>query len=143
MRRLATALSALGFLWALAATVYILSGGGHEGISTSFTLAGGQRELGRGGVSLVSAEGVWLVGLLSGLTLIAGMPLGVALSYPEGQRITTWGAGALLLGFSVTTAVTVGLFYVPCAVVLLAAASATGVPGRGRPSGTEGHRSTV
>ena len=130
MRRLATALSALAFLWALAATVYVLAGVGYEGISTGFALTGGREEPGPGVVSLASATGVWIVALLAGVTLLAGMPLGVALSHPAGQRATTWSAGLLLLGFSVVAGFTVGPFYLPCAIVMLAAAAATGLPGR-------------
>lgn len=131
MRPLATALSALGFLWAAAATVYIAAGVGHEGMSTRFALTGDEGASGYVGVSLASANGVWVVALLAAVTLLAGMPFGVALSYPRGQRATALGGGTLLLGFSLVTAFTVGLFYLPCAIALLAAAAAAG------PSGSE------
>jgi len=138
MRRLATALSALGFLWALTATVYVLAGAGREGISTRFDLVAGAADAGAGGLPLTSSDGVWVLALLAAVTLLAGLPVGVALFYPEGQRTTTWGAGLLLLSFSAVTALTVGLFYAPCAVVVLVAAIVTGAPGGEIASGSGG-----
>lgn len=131
MRRIATTLSALGFLWAGAATLYLLQGAGSGVVSTTQAVGQGPARVGHVGIPLGSAEGVWIATLLLGLTFLAGLPLGVALRHPEGQRITTWGVGASLVGFSLVAGFSVGLAYLPAGLVLVAAAVLS--PPRGRP----------
>jgi len=125
MRRLATTLSALAFSWTSAVTGLVLLGGG-GGIRTGFTLAEGTAEPGHTSVTLMSAHGVWLVALLLGITVLAGVPLGVAISYPKGQRLTNWTVSLLLLAFAVSSGLTIGPFYLPGVLALLAAAFASG-----------------
>lgn len=122
MRRLATTLSALGFVWASAVTVFLVSAAGYEGISTGSAVAAGDTGI---SVSLLSANGPWFVGLLVGVTLLAGLPFGLALCYPAGQRTTTWISGLLLLSFSIIAGFSVGLPYLLPALVLLASAIMT------------------
>ena len=45
---------------------------------------------------LATAPGVWMAGLLLGMTLLAGIPLGVALASPGGARPTAWTGAAPL-----------------------------------------------
>lgn len=131
MRRLATALGALAFLWACGATVYLLTTAGYEGLGTTSALVDGGIEVRRVSVSLAAANGPWVVGLLIGVSLFAGVPLGVALTFPAGQRSTTWTAALLLLGFSVISGFSVGFFYLPCGILLLASAITVGLVRRG------------
>jgi hypothetical protein len=121
MRRLALTLDALAFLWACAATVYLVLAAGHQGVSTISALTASDVEAQRVTVSLVSAEGVWVVGLLLGVTLLAGLPLGVGLALPVARPTTTWTAGLLLLGFAIVSGFSLGLFYLPSAVLLVVA----------------------
>jgi len=112
VRRVAIALSALGFLWALAASVLFLGGAAPDG----------------SGVSLLTSDGVWVVALLSVLTLVAGLPLGLALRHPAGLRPVSATAGAIVLVISVAAGATVGLRYVPACVALFGSAAIA--PGR-------------
>jgi hypothetical protein len=122
-RHLATALNALAFLWVSAATIYLLVTAGYEGLSPASALAGNTPIVGHIDTSLASANGPWVVGLLLIVSLIAGLPFGVALTSPKSHRAVTWTAGLLLLGFSIISGYTVGLMYLPGAVLLLAAAT--------------------
>jgi hypothetical protein len=122
LRHLSTSLSGLAFLWAAAATTYLLVASGNQGIATGSGLVGSDQALGRLGVPLVSANGVWIVCLLLIVTVIAGLPLGVALTDRARHRSVTWIACALLLGFSMISGFSVGLMYLPGAVALFASA---------------------
>lgn len=73
---------------------------------------------------LASATGVWMSGLLMGISLAAGVPLGLALTRPSDLRTPAWGAGFLILGFCVLSGMAVGLPYLPSAVLLLVAGAA-------------------
>lgn len=121
-RRVATALGALAFVWACAATVYLLNAAGYEGYSTTSVLTGGGAEPRRVTASLVAANGPWVVGLLGSVSLLAGVPLGVALTHPAGQRATTWTVALVLVAFSLVSAFSVGLFYMPSAILLVVSA---------------------
>jgi hypothetical protein len=77
-----------------------------------------------------------MAGLLMGVTLLAGMPLGVALSHPAGQRSTAWTVGLLLLGFCVLSGFSVGLRYLPTSVLLMVAGGVGQVEPKG-PTGGE------
>ena len=143
MRRLATALGGLAFLWAGAATFYLLTAAGYEDVSTSVALAEGTVDAQGVTTSLVSANGPWVVGLLGGVSLLAALPLGVALAYPQGQRATTWSVALLLLGFSIVSGFSVGLFYLPSAVLLLASAIVTVFVRAGGSSAEGGRRGAM
>lgn len=139
MRHLATALNALAFLWACAATIYLLVASGYEGTYTTSASTGSDAVVGHMDVSLASANGPWVVGLLVVVTLIAGLPFGVTLALPDGHRAVTWSAGLLLLGFAILSGFVIGLMYLPVAVVLLASATASVVV-RGAEWRTRSHR---
>jgi len=133
MRRLATILSALGFLWACAATVYLVAGAGDGSVGTGSALTAHEAAVGRLPVTLQSANGAWIVGVLVLVTVLAGIPFGLALRYPEGHRTATWAAALLLLGFSSISGSGLGLTYLPVGAALLASAAvADKRPARGR-----------
>lgn len=125
MRRLAGTMDALAFLWSGAASIYLLTAAANEGIGTGTALTESGVEPQRVTASLASANGPWVVAVLVGVTLLAGVPMGVALTHPEGQKVTTWCVAVLLLGFSVLSGFSVGLFYLPGAALLVLAALAT------------------
>ncbi len=125
MRRLATALSAVAFLGACAATIYLLTAANYEGVSTGAVLSGGSTEPIRVTRSFVSVNGFGVIGLLLGVTLVAGVPLGIALASPRNQQAATWSTALLLLGFSIISGFSVGLLFLPSAAVLLGAAIVT------------------
>ena len=143
MRHMATALKALAFLWVGAATLYLLFTAGYEGVNPASAFTGTAAVVGHIDVPLDSSNGPWVVGLLLVVSLIAGIPFGVALTYPESHRAVTWTAGLLLLGFSVIAGFAVGLMYLPGAVLLLASASAKVVVKGTDWKSTGSHRSAV
>jgi len=125
MRRLATTLGALAFLWTAAATVYLLTETRYDGIGTGATMFESGVEAHRVTVPLLSANGLWIVFVLGAVTLLSGLPVGVALAYPSSQRTATWSVAVLLLGFAVVTLSSVGLFYVPSALLMVGSAAVT------------------
>ena len=130
MSRLAVTLSALAFLWACAATAYLMLASSPSGMATAATLAAvgdGARRL---PPPLATADGVWMAGLLIGVTIMAGMPLGIGLAHPPGLRATAWTAGLLLLGFCVLSGWPVGLLYLPSTMLRMVAGSAGAVRSR-------------
>lgn len=118
MRRIAKTLAGLSFLWACAATIYLIVAAGHQGMGTASTFAAGAVDVQRVTVSLASRNGPWLVGLLLGVALLSGMPFGVAVAHPPGQRAATWSTAVLLLAFAVIAGFSIGLFYLPSAVLM-------------------------
>jgi hypothetical protein len=133
LRRLATTLDALAFLWACGATVYLLVAISPTGIATSAMLAPSLGEATRMPPSLATANGVWMAGLLVGVTMLAGMPLGIAWAHPSGHRMTAWTAASLLLGFCLLSGLFVGLLYLPCTFLLMAAGAVSRVEARRMP----------
>lgn len=121
LRRLAMVLGGLAFLWACAATWYLLLASSQAGIATSATLPSSGAEPSGMPPSLATAEGVWMAGLLIGVTLLAGMPLGVGLAHPAAQRATAWTTGLLLLGFCFVSGFPMGLLYLPSTILLVVA----------------------
>jgi hypothetical protein len=74
-----------------------------------------------------------MAGLLMGVTLLAAMPLGVALAHPSGHRTTAWTAGLLLLGFCALSGVSMGLPYLPSAILLIVAGAVGKMEPQGKP----------
>ena len=118
-------LSGLAFLWACAATWYLLLAASPAGIATSAVLPSSEGEPNGMPPSLATAEGVWVAGLLIGVTLVAGMPLGVGLAHPSTQRTTAWTTSLVLLGFCLLSSFPIALLYLP-STLLLAIAGAVG-----------------
>jgi hypothetical protein len=114
-------LDALALLWTCAATAYLLMASTRRGIAASAVLGIAGDDVGRLPPSLATANGVWMAGLLMGLTLLGGMPLGIALAHPSGHRAAAWTVALTLLGFCFLSGFFVGLLYVPATVLLMIA----------------------
>jgi hypothetical protein len=69
------------------------------------------------------------VALLALVTILHAVPLGVALTHPPDQRVAGGTIGLLALAFSVASGFSVGLTYLPPALLVLAGAALS--PGRG------------
>ena len=67
---------------------------------------------------LASANGVWVTALLMGISMLAGVPMGVALTHPPVQRVTAWTIGSMLLGFCLLAGLPLGLPYLPSAILV-------------------------
>jgi hypothetical protein len=143
MRHLATALNALAFLWVSAATTYLLATAGDEGANATSVLSGHEAVVGHVSVSLGSANGAWVFALLVGVSLLAVLPFGVALNFPERHRPVTWSVGLLLLGFSLISGFSVGLVYLPGALALLASAASSVMVQGDAQTPPMGHRSAA
>jgi len=119
--RLAVLLFGLGFAWAAVGSVHLLISTPYLGIGT-VPSDYSDPPLGQLTVSLASANGVWTVGLLSLVTIASGLPFGVALTHSNGQRSVGWTIGVLVLAFSMIGGFSVGLTYLPAALLVLAGA---------------------
>ena len=133
LKRFAMILGAVAFLWACGATVYVLLASSEAGIAASSMIAASGDTAKRMPPPLATANGVWMTGLLIGVTLLAGIPMGIAMAHPAGQRRTAWMAGLLLLGFCLISGFFVGLLYLPSTILLIAAGAADKVEPRGSP----------
>jgi hypothetical protein len=126
--RAALVLFALGFTWAAGGFVHLLTSTNHRALLAG---AGGPPApaVGQMGVPLASGDGVWIVALLALVTILHAVPLGVALTHPPDQRVAGGTIGLLALAFSVASGFSVGLTYLPPALLVLAGAALS--PGRG------------
>ena len=122
MQRVAVSLNGLALMWAVGATLWMLEGAGYGG-SVVGVMAGPDAAVGHLGVSLGSAHGPWVVALLVVVTVLSGIPVGVSLTHPAGQRTVGWVAGLLLLAISAMAGFSLGLTYLPVALLILAAAA--------------------
>lgn len=123
MRKLVMILSALALLASAAFTIYLLSVPFYRGFETFHTESGSVTI--QSTKTLTEVNGKRVVYQLIGVTLLSGVPLFVALARPASQRLATWVSALLLLAFSIAGALTVGLAYMPSAVLLLIAAIIT------------------
>lgn len=132
-RRLAITLSALAFLWACTATVYLLMASSRRGLAASAML--GTAGEGASGMPppLSTADGVWMAALLLGVTLLAGIPMGIGLAHPSGHRATAWTIASLLVGFSLVSGGFVGLLYLPSTILLIVAGAVRRLAPQGAP----------
>lgn len=117
MRTIATILSGLAFLASIAATTYLLNAPLYQ--------VGGSEELPQDTMTLVEMNGTWVINQLVAAILVSGVPFFVALWWSAMQRLVTWICTLLLLAYSIAGSMTVGLFFMPGAVLLLLAAIAT------------------
>lgn len=67
---------------------------------------------------LASADGVWVTGLLMGVSMLSGVPMGVALTHPPIQKVTAWTIGFVLLGFCLLAGFSLGLPYLPSVILV-------------------------
>ena len=123
MRRLSTILSGLALLASAAATLYLLSAPFYQGIETVQTESGSDTI--QVTKTLAEVNGPRVVYLLVGVTLASSAPLFVALRRPVLQRLVTWVSALLLMAFSILGSFTIGLFFMPSAILLLTAAIVT------------------
>jgi hypothetical protein len=133
MRLLTRILSGIAFLGAATASVYLLTATTYAGIATgtdrAFATGSDSAGQGMGGVqfseTFVEANGAWGVGLLLVVTLATAAPLVATYASLSAQRAITWLIALLLLAFSVLAGFTIGLFFLPSALVLVLAAILT------------------
>jgi hypothetical protein len=123
MRTLATMLSGLAFLVSIAATIYLLNAPLYQYVRVVDTASDGETI--RGTATLVEVNGTRVVIQLLVVTLVSGVPLFVALARPALQRLVTWVSALLLLAYSIAGSFTIGLAFMPSAILLLIAAIAT------------------
>lgn len=133
MRRLALILGMLAFLWTSAATAYVVLASSETAMSTSDMLVVSGDEAKGMPPSLATANGVWMTGLLMGVTLLTSLPVGIALAHPSRRRMAAWAAGLLLLGFCLISGLFLGLLYLPSALLLMAAGAVDQVEPQGVP----------
>ena len=119
MRTLALILCGLAFLLSMAATIYLLNAPLYQTVHIE---NGGQPI--QGTATLVEANGTWVVNQLVGVTLVSGVPLVLALRRSALQRLVTWVSALLLMGYSIAGSMTIGLAFMPSAILLLIAAIA-------------------
>lgn len=125
MRRLATTLSGLAFGWACVATARALVVPAYHSLETSSGTGLGAAAPVPSTQTLAEVNGPWVVGLLCAVTLASGFPLLAAIRAPWTQRGATWISALLILAFSLVAGFSVGLAYLPSAVILLVSAVAT------------------
>ncbi|HKI54304.1 MAG TPA: hypothetical protein VJ987_09275 [Anaerolineales bacterium] len=120
MRRLATILNGLALLISIAATIYLLNAPLYHGSETS--CIGNECETIETTQTLVEANGLRVVYQLIVVTLVSSLPFLAAFARPAAQRLVTWGSALLLLAYSIAGAFTVGLAFMPSALLLVIAA---------------------
>lgn len=123
IRTLTTILSSLALLASIVATIYLLNTPFYQTIKTVHTERGEQTI--QGTATLVEANGTWVINQLVAVTLISGVPLFVAFRRSASQRVVTWVSTLLLIAYSIAGSMTVGLFFMPGAILLLLAAIVT------------------
>jgi hypothetical protein len=120
MKTTATVLSGLALLLSIVATFYLLEAPLYQGTETS--CIGDECETVETTKTLVEANGRWVVNLLIAVTLVSGAPL-FALVFRRLtlQRWVTWLSALLLLAFSIAGSFTIGLAFMPSALLLILA----------------------
>lgn len=123
MRTLATILSGLAFLASIVMTIYLLNAPLYQHVKIVHSESG--EETIQGTATLVEANGTWVVNQLVGVTLVSGVPFFVALRRSALQRLVTWVSALLLMAYSIAGSFSIGLAFMPSAILLLIAAIAT------------------
>lgn len=116
-RRLSLILGGLAFFWACAVTWYVLQASSETGMTVSAVAAGIAGDARSVAPPLASADGVWVTGLLVGISMLSGVPVGVALTHPPVQRVAAWTTASMLLAFCLLAGLTLGLPYLPSALL--------------------------
>jgi len=119
-RTFATILSGLAFFASIVATVFLLNAPLYSGMETSCTESG--CETIQVTKTLVEANGRWVIYQLAVVDFISGVPLLVALRRSASQRLATWVSALLLLAYSIAGGLSIGLAFMPAAILLLIAA---------------------
>lgn len=119
MRALAAILSGLALLISIVATTYLMNAPLYRGIETHCTESG--CETIQTTKTLVEANGAWVINQLVLVTVVSGIPFIVALRRSNSQRLVTWVTALLLLAYSIAGSFTIGLAFMPGALLLLIA----------------------
>jgi hypothetical protein len=122
-RTLATILSGLALLASIAVSIYLLNIPLYQGIETHCDQSGCTTI--HTTKTLVEENGSWAIILLTLVTLASGVPFVVSLTLPRAQRPVTWVFALLILAFSILGSLTIGLAYLPSAILLFIAAVLT------------------
>lgn len=122
LRRLSLILGGLAFFWACAVTFHVLQASSQTGLTVSAVVAGIAGDARSVAPPLDSANGVWVTGLLVGISMLSGVPMGVALTHPPVQSVTAWTTGSMLLGFCLLAGLSLGLPYLPSAILVFGVA---------------------
>jgi len=117
MRILASILSGLALLISIAVTISLLNAPLYRGTETHCTDDG--CETLQTTKTLVQANGSWVINQLVLVTLVSGLPFFFALRRSAAQRWVTWVSALLLLAYSIAGAFTIGLAFMPGAILLL------------------------
>jgi len=123
MRTLAIILCGLAFLLSITATIDLLNAPSYQYIETVYTESGKQYV--QGTATLVEVNGTWVVYQLVVVILVSGVPLFFALRQSASQSLVTWVSTLLLMAYSIAGSMTVGLYFMPSAILLLIAAVIT------------------
>lgn len=119
MKTLAMILSGLALVASAAATIYLFFAPFYQGIITVQTESGVQTI--QVTKTVVQVNGSRAIILLVGATLISSVPFLVAFARPSLQRLVTGVCALLLLAFSIAGSLTIGLAFMPSAILLLVA----------------------
>ena len=123
MRTLTIILGGMAFLASMAVTSYLLYAPLYKGIESHCTEGDcGTIQITR---TLVEVNGTWVIYQLVAVTLVSGVPLFVALWRFAAQRAVTWVVTLLLITYSIAGSFTIGLLFMPSAILLLLAAVVT------------------
>lgn len=122
LRRLSLIFGGLAFFWACAVTWHVLQASSQAGMTVSAVVAGIAGDARSVAPPLASADGVWVTGLLVGVSMLSGVPMGVALTHPPVQKVTAWTIGFMLLGFCLLAGLSLGLPYLPSAILVFGVA---------------------
>lgn len=131
-RRIVIALSALAHAWTWGVGLFLVSyPHAYRGTSTTrsvSSLDGTTTTTVETGLSasLIETNGLSVLPVLLVPIVVSGLFLAVALSEAGGRAVTItvlWATAILMLGFCVLGAASIGFFYVPGALAMLAAAS--------------------
>ena len=95
------------------------------------TLPGDGRESVRSSATLIQVNGLWVLGLLAIPVVLTGLGFISATKRQAGRaagsrypwRLVGWIAALLLMGISIVGSVSIGLFYLPVALLTLASAA--------------------
>jgi hypothetical protein len=123
LRILAIILSGLAFLASIAATTYLLITPLYQHVETILTESG--QETIQSTAGLVEVNGTRVVIQLLLVTLVSGVPLFVVLRRSTLQRSLMWMSALLLMAYSIAGIFTIGLAFMPAAILLLIAAIAS------------------
>jgi len=119
MRILATVLSGLAFLISITTTVSLMNAPLYQGIETHCTESG--CETIETSQTLVEMNGSGVVYQLIVVILISSLPFLAAFARPAVQRPITWGAALIVLTYSIIGSLSIGLAFMPSAILLLIA----------------------